>query len=692
MEIYLDANATTPVLPQAKAAAIQAMVEDYGNPSSIHSTGLKARALIDGVRARAQRLLDTGAGQLLFVSGATEGIQTAVLSALHALRARREAGQAIGSQLLYGATEHKAVPEALKHWNAVLGLNLAIRAIPVDTQGRHDLEFLQREAPEAGLVCTMAANNETGVISDLTGIEAALNASGSSAFWMVDGVQALGKLVLRLSQSRIDYAPFSGHKLYAPKGIGLLYVRAGAPFTPLMAGGGQEGALRSGTENMSGIAALGAVLEALEDKEGKTFRSHAEMSGFRARLAAALEQAFPGLVYNAPLAQSLPTTLNFSVPGLSSRLLQDLFDAADVRVSGGSACSAAKAAPSFVLQAMGLPDWQAAGAVRLSIGPAVDEAFITEACARIEACGESLRRNCMSPSDNLPTVGQGVSRFMLEGACCYVLADAASQRCVLIDPQPEQVSRLAQVLRCQNYPVTAVLSSDGAAAHGEARALLAAELPDLLAASAEVDALGWPLTQTELELGAKRLRRQLLEGGGQALLLSEGGQGQACCLAFVAPQHAQALGEQIGAQTLIAPPSDEAQLLASNVALERGEAVAAPLLQLSGTQLQQFVDAHPDALLIDVREPYEQFLSQTPELAGVALQAMPLSRFLNAIPDWLAEQRPLLFFCRSGNRSRQAAQALARLGHSQAWTLSGGLALLPDVPVRAAAADPALLV
>ncbi len=380
------------------------------------------------------------------------------------------------------------------------------------------------------------------------------------------------------------------------------------------------------------------------------------------------------------------------MPGLRSRLLQDLFDAADVRVSGGSACSAAKAAPSFVLQAMGLPDWQAAGAVRLSIGPAVDEAFITEACARIEACGESLRRNCMSPSDNLPTVGQGVSRFMLEGACCYVLADAASQRCVLIDPQPEQVSRLAQVLRCQNYPVTAVLSSDGAAAHGEARALLAAELPDLLAASAEVDALGWPLTQTELELGTKRLRRQLLEGGGQALLLSEGGQGQACCLAFVAPQHAQALGEQIGAQTLIAPPSDEAQLLASNVALERGEAVAAPLLQLSGTQLQQFVDAHPDALLIDVREPYEQFLSQTPELAGVALQAMPLSRFLNAIPGWLAEQRPLLFFCRSGNRSRQAAQALARLGHSQAWTLSGGLALLPDVPVRAAAADPALLV
>lgn len=685
MEIYLDANATTPVLPQARAAAIQAMVEGYGNPSSVHSTGLKARALVDDVRALAQRLLDTGSGQLLFVSGATEGIQTAVLSALHALRDRRDAGAAIGDRLLFGATEHKAVPEALKHWNAVLGLDLGIREIPVDTRGRHDLEFLRREAARAGLVCTMAANNETGVVSDLAGIEAVLEASGSKAFWMVDGVQALGKIPLRLSRTRIDYAPFSGHKLYAPKGIGLLYVRNGAPFTPLMAGGGQEGALRSGTENMSGIAALGAVLEALENETDETFRSHAELSAFRDRLATALRQAFPGLVFNAPLELSLPTTLNFSVPGLGSRVLQDLFDAADVRVSGGSACSAAKAAPSFVLQAMGLPDWQAAGAVRLSIGPAVNEAFIAEACARIEACGESLRRHCMSPSDNLPSVGEGLSRFMLGGACCYLLADAASRRCVLIDPLPEQVSRLAQVLRCQNYPLAAVLSSSGDATHAVARSLLAAELPDLLDANAGIDELGWPLGQAQLDLGPRRLCRVPLDRGGQALLLGDSTQPDACSLAFVAPQQAQALVDRIGPRTLIAPPTDEAQLLATTPALESGDAVAAPLLQLSGTQLQQFADAHPDAILVDVREPYEQFLSQTPELAGMAMQAVPLSRILNAIPGWLAEQRPLLFFCRSGNRSRQAAQALARLGHGQAWTLAGGLALLPEAPIAVGA-------
>lgn len=661
MEIYLDANATTPVLPQAAQAALLAMADDFGNPSSVHSTGLKARAMMDAARARAARLLDTGAGQLLFVSGATEGIQTAVLSALNALRARPQA-----QLLLYGATEHKAVPEALKHWNALLGLGLEIVAIPVDRQGRHDLDFIRAHAPRAGLVCTMAANNETGVISDLAGIEAAL--AGSACLWLVDGVQALGKLDLRLQSTRIDYAPFSGHKLYAPKGIGLLYVRGGAPFTPLLAGGGQESSLRAGTENMSGIAALGAVLTALED--GLTFRDPATMSAFRAALAAALVEAFPGLVFNAPLDLSLPTTLNFAVPGLSSRLLQDLFDAAEVRVSGGSACSAAKAQPSYVLQAMGLPDWQAAGAVRLSIGPAADDNFIAEACARIRACGESLRQNCMSPTDNLPTVGDGITRFMLDGACCYLLADAASRRCLLIDAQPEMVERLSQALACQDYPLLAALSSSGEPAHAEARVMLAALLP-----AAPVDALGWPLGADEIALGARRLvRRPLAEG--QVLLY---GADEAEFAFGPAP------AAMLAPHTLLAPTHDEDQRFASRA----GALSEVPFAQLDGAQLQAFVAAHPDALLVDVREPYEQFLSQTPELHGVALTAMPLSRLLNTIQPWLAEQRPLLFFCRSGNRSRQAAQAMARLGHTQAWTLAGGLALLP---AQAVPADPAFYV
>ncbi|MDR7379466.1 cysteine sulfinate desulfinase/cysteine desulfurase-like protein/rhodanese-related sulfurtransferase [Rhodoferax ferrireducens] len=400
-DIYLDCNATTPVLPAALAAAQNAMGALFGNPSSSHTTGLQARHIVDSVRACAARVLGSGDGQLVFTSGATEGIQTAVLSALCAVRDRQARGEAVGRLLLYGATEHKAVPQSLAHWNAVLGLQLELRALPVDAEGRHDLAVLRALAPQAALVCTMAANNETGVVSDLAGIEAVLNGVAPQAYWLVDCVQALGKLPLQLAQTRIDYAPFSGHKLYAPKGIGLLYVRSGAPFTPLLAGGGQEAGRRAGTENMVGIAALGAVLQALED--GGSFCSPSQMLQFRERLAQSLQAAWPDIVFNAPFATALPTTLNFSVPGVASSVIVDLLDAAGVRVSAGSACSAQLAAPSYVLQAMGVPDWQAASAVRLSFGALADDAFIDAACARIARCGAAWRAEVAPPlPDALP--------------------------------------------------------------------------------------------------------------------------------------------------------------------------------------------------------------------------------------------------------------------------------------------------
>jgi len=411
VDIYLDCNATTPVLPAALVAAQQAMALLYGNPSSTHVSGLQARQVVDTVRARAARVLGAGAGEVVFVSGATEGIQTAVLSALCAVRARRDEGEFAGTLLLYGATEHKAVPESLAHWNQVLGLHMELRALPVDRRGRHDLATLRAWAPHAALVCTMAANNETGVVSDLAGIQAVLDAVAPQSYWLVDCVQALGKLHLQLAQTRIDYAPFSGHKLYAPKGIGLLYVRDGAPFTPLMAGGGQEAGLRSGTENMAGIAALGAVLQALED--GGSFCSFAEMLQFREQLVQSLQAAWPNMALNA-VEHTLPTTLNFSVPGLPSSTLVDVLDAAGVRVSAGSACSAKKAAPSHVLQAMGLPDWQAASAVRLSFGALADADFIESACTCIARCGEVLRAQCPPhlealPHENLEPLRLGVA-------------------------------------------------------------------------------------------------------------------------------------------------------------------------------------------------------------------------------------------------------------------------------------------
>jgi cysteine sulfinate desulfinase/cysteine desulfurase-like protein/rhodanese-related sulfurtransferase len=340
------------------------MAQCFGNPSSSHSHGLVAKHLLDQTRDMAGAVIGAGEGELVFTSGATEAIQTAVLSALCAIRARRAAGQPTGELLLYGATEHKAVPEALAHWNQVLGTGLVLQVLPVDQYGRHDAAALASLLPKTAMLCTMAANNETGTVSDLEGIARLLATAAHRPLWLVDGVQALGKMDLQLPARGVDYAVFSGHKLHAPKGIGLLYVRRGAPFTPLVVGGGQEAGLRSGTENMPGIAALGAVLQALQ--EGDTFTSHATLKALRDQLEHALRSAFPAIVFNTPLEHSLPTTLNFSVPGLPSKRVLDVFDAA------------------------GLPAWRCESAVRLSIGLLSTEAQVTAACDAIARCGQAL--------------------------------------------------------------------------------------------------------------------------------------------------------------------------------------------------------------------------------------------------------------------------------------------------------------
>ena len=746
MEIYLDANATTPVLPQARAAALSAMAEAFGNPSSIHGSGLRARAVLDEARATARRVLGASTGRLLFTSGATEGIQTAVLSALTALRRRRDTGESLPPQLLYGATEHKAVPEALKHWNALLGLHLKVVAIPVGLDGRHDLDWLREQAPHAGLVCTMAANNETGVISDLDGIADALR--GSPALWLVDGVQALGKLALDLDRRPIDYAPFSGHKLYAPKGIGMLYVRDGAPFTPLIAGGGQEGALRSGTENMAGIAALGAVLKALES--GEVFASTQALAERRDRLADALRDAFPGVVFNAPFELSLPTTLNVSVPGLSAKLLLDLFDAAGLRVSGGSACGASRAQPSYVLEAMGLPAWRTAAAVRLSFGAADAEATIAEACRRLRACGESLRASCQIPSaDEAPRHADRLTRFVVDGACCYVVADEASRRAVVVDPLPELTERLTQWMRCRGIALVAVLDTHSHGDHASSAPVLREAARDLLAAEARderVDGLGWPLDQEFIALGTLRLTRLATPGHTEDAtayllheVLREADGADALLAAFVgdtvmpgalgrsdfaqsAPlaygPSLKTLARQVGADATLLPGHDyddryattlaiesrsqplldgmlQGRLSAEAFAAEKAElerdlppteyqtmacgarvecARAVERVEMSASELRGVLRGAVAPVLVDVREDYEVRLSPTGELAP---ESVPLSTLLNAMPRWaaLAAEAPVIFFCRSGNRSAQAAKALRRFGHAQAWSLEGGLAL-----------------
>ena len=690
-EIYLDANATSAVLPAAIAAASAAMRDGYGNPSSSHATGMKAKAMLDAVRARACRILGVGAGRLSFTSGATESIQTAVLSALVAIRERRSCGEHPGELLVYGATEHKAVPESLAHWNRLLGTNLEIVALPVDQYGRHRLDVLRDLAPRAAMVCTMAANNETGVISDLDGIGAVLCASASPAYWMVDSVQALGKMRLALATTRIDYAPFSGHKLYAPKGIGMLYVRDGAPYTSLLCGGGQEAGQRAGTENMAGVAAMGAVFEALEDSV--SFRSHAELTRFRTQLADALRSALPGIVFNAPFGNTLPTTLNFSVSGFSSKELLDLFDAAGVRVSSGSACSSAKAAPSYVLEAMQLPRWRCAAAVRMSFGPMVDSAFLDAACKRIVHCGEALRTACLIPSAMPTETCEGIVQLGVDGGCTWLVLDAASRSCVIIDPLEPLAARIADFIRCQQYTVRAVIDTHQHPTGSSGRASLMQLLADQLDRARSNDSRGWPtesdcirlgsgMPVNAITLGDKLLARLPQEDGlcdSLTYLLGAAGDDKvlrACDVrfAFTGKIISAHLASVVAPESILCAAHDTDTVSCTTLAAEmRGAPACAPQRQLSETSLEEFLDEHPDALLVDVREAYEHVAAGLGNWQGRKVRSVPLSRMADRLAVWLRNKnRPLVFFCRTGNRSAKAAACLRRLGYHDAWHVTGG--------------------
>ncbi len=523
-EIYLDANATTPVLPEAAKAAHEAMQELFGNPSSNHTSGLRAREILESARRLAQSVLGVTSdqGQIIFTSGATEAIQLGIFSCLCQLKEQR--GQFdpstatnihrinsepftadVGNEangvnspkrfLLYGATEHKAVPQALQHWNRLLCFGAEVTAIPVDRKGHLDLDFLSQHVPLADMVCTMAINNETGVITDLKQVEATIRKSNPDVLWMVDSVQAIGKIDMRLGSTTIDYAPFSGHKIYAPKGIGILYARKSAPIVPLMAGGGQEHGARGGTENLPGVAAIAAVLQQLTDSPSRSFNDQQTLEDYRQRLIAQLKTTFPSLVLNAPLDTSAPTTINFSVQGFSSKELLDLFDAAGIRVSSGSACGS-EVVGSYVLEAMGLPRWQSEGAIRLSFGPLITTAEIEAACQQIEQVGFALCESCLvvapqASVDRRPI--DGLVQLKNGSTCTWLLFDADSARCLIIDPLPELAPRIASLVRCQESHAIAILDTHAHLDHHSCRTELLTELGPLALPSAHnADLLGWP--------------------------------------------------------------------------------------------------------------------------------------------------------------------------------------------------------
>lgn len=738
-EIYLDNNATTAVLSCAAEAVQHTMQQCFGNPSSSHSTGIKAKVELEATRQLARQLIGAGAGDIVFTSGATEGIQSSIFSALLHARLSGKTGPAFS--LLYGATEHKAVPQSLEHWNHVLQLGATIKAIPVDQHGLLDFEFIRAELPNTLLICTMAANNETGVKQDLLALQQLIRSVAPQVLWMVDCVQALGKMPLQLEQMTIDYAPFSGHKLYAPKGIGFLYVRKGTPYQPLLAGGGQESGLRSGTENLPGIAALQAIFRQLNLKEASVFQSESTLWFYRDQLLAALRQVFPDLVLNSDRPYIVPTTINFSVPGFASKDIMDLFDAAGIRVSSGSACSS-KIPTSFVLNAMGLPLWRSQGAIRLSFGPAMTADECQQACKAILALKTVVNSCCLVLSDASSTEVQPVSGLVQlkhEDLCSYLLVSADTAEVIIIDAVLPLASRIAHLVQGHQFKVRAILDTHLHKDHPSARPELVTLLADTLE-PVPTDALGWPLQSACLQMGAYQLEKLATPGHSPEAVSLIVTQHQLQVFAFVgdfilpggtgrldlpggdsrAFRHSlRALGKALHPQTLLLSSHDYAQRFFTRWDLMVQEQPALqqvlttddhPELWLSELKrqtewLQQqaghfcgvvevcasdataVIDKHQIAALIkqypqlqiwDVREPHEQAAGALAMyLPDLVCKEVPLSALVQQVAAQdTAEPQAVLLVCRSGNRSLLAAKVLNRAGFELVFNLKGGVALL----------------
>jgi len=737
-QVYLDANATTPVLPCIADVVSHTMQICFGNPSSPHISGIQAKHLLEQTRDKARAVIGAKNGDILFTSGATEGIQTAVVSTL--INAKKHTIK--NPVLLYGATEHKAVPNTLKHWNNVLEINAQVLAIPVDSNGILDLDFIAKHINNALMICTMAVNNETGVYQDLAAIEQTIRSRNNNVSWMVDCVQALGKQALALSDTTIDYAPFSGHKLYAPKGIGLLYIKSGSAYTPFIAGGGQESGMRSGTENLPGIAGLNKLFSLLLDKTDDTFKSLDTLNSYRSELHEALKNTFGDITFNHSFEHSVPTTLNFAVNDLTSKEVIDLFDAAGIRVSGGSACSTG-AAQSFVLDAMGASKWQSENAIRLSFGPAATQQDITYACERIRALKQILQANCLIVSDSTTPQQEvcalGLTQFRHQGACSWLYV-SDDKHAVIIDPIIELIPRFEKIANTQNLKVAAVLNTHKHQERESATQLLTSVLAHRVV-KGEVDALGWPINLATITLTNDVLEKVATSGHSKDsvsyLLKNSAGETRYCfCGDLILPaglgntslkggdakamaQSILTLSKQLTNKSIICSGHDYQQCFAMNWAVQQKQT---PLLsalknndisidefalqkqqydalkQVNNTQLCGYVNALPEidtqqlsfkdakamlstdsTYLIDTREPYEHGATNVAHLFNTPnanTLNIPLSRMANAVFEGqLNKKNTYILLCRSGNRSKIAANNLMQLGYKTVYNLNGGLAL-----------------
>jgi len=365
--IYLDYNATTPVAPEVADAVDHAVRELWGNPSSTHVWGRRAREAVETSRAQVAELLGCEPDELIFTGGGTESDNAAILGVAESLASR-------GRHIVISPVEHAAVDRPCRLLEA---RGYEVTRVGVDSDGRVRVsEAAAALRPETVLVSIVHAQNETGVLQPVREIAELARARGIVLH--TDAAQSVGKVPVDVRELGCDLLTVAGHKLYAPKGIGALYVRRGTPFSGLLRGASHEGGRRAGTENVPGIVGLGAACE-LARRELPHRTAH--LAALRDRLERLLLENLPTLVIHGSRAPRLPNTTSVAFPGAQAATLAA--GAEGIGLSLGAACHSARPEVSHVLRAMGVGEELALGTLRLSVGTPTTPSEIDHAAARL---------------------------------------------------------------------------------------------------------------------------------------------------------------------------------------------------------------------------------------------------------------------------------------------------------------------
>jgi len=384
--VYLDNNASTPVLPEVVEAMRPYFGETFGNASSIHHYGQETRAAVERARDSVARLLACRASEVVFTSGGTEGDNLAIAGLVTA-----------GDHVISSSIEHHAVLNSCKHLEA---LGCEVTYVPVDGRGLVDPDDIRRALrPTTKLLSIMMANNETGVLQPVE--EIGRIAVESDVYFHTDAVQAAGKVAVNVQKIGCDLLSISGHKMHAPQGAGALYVRKGTRLQPLFYGGRHERSRRAGTENVPGIVGLGKAaelaLEALEPGEERN------MAALRDRLQQGILTHIDEAGVNGDGAPRVPNTTNIFFDHIEGEAMVIALDQKGLAISTGAACSSGALEPSHVLVAMGLPGGRARASIRFSLGKqntAEDVEFalalVPETVSRLRELSPVYRRQTVS--------------------------------------------------------------------------------------------------------------------------------------------------------------------------------------------------------------------------------------------------------------------------------------------------------